>query len=105
MGAAVAAAGGNDALLAGVSAGGAEASAPLLAKYLYGKESKDLTADEKSTISAITGLVASGVGATAGDVASTVQTGQIAQNAVEENGFTIIDENYLKVVEKNKKEK
>ena len=87
LGAAVAAAGGNDALLAGVSAGGAEASAPLLSKYLYGKEAKDLTADEKGTVSAITSLVASGVGASTGDVASSVQSGQSAQNAVENNGL------------------
>lgn len=85
LGAAVAAAGGNDALTAGLAAGGAEASAPLLAKYLYGKEAKDLTADEKGTVSAITGLVASGVGASTGDVASTVQSGQMAQNTVENN--------------------
>ena len=105
LGAAVAVAGGNDALLAGVSAGGAEASAPLLAKYLYGKESKDLTVDEKGTVSAITGLVASGVGGSTGDVASSVQSGQVAQNAVENNGFSIIDENYGQVVKENTKEK
>ncbi|WP_252512311.1 VENN motif pre-toxin domain-containing protein [Acinetobacter bereziniae] len=87
LGAAVAAAGGNDALTAGLSAGGAEAAAPKLAKYLYGKDAKDLTADEKSTISAITGLVASGVGATTGDVSSTVQSGQVVQNAVENNSL------------------
>ena len=105
LGAAVAAAGGNDALLAGVTAGGAEASAPLLSKYLYGKEAKDLTADEKGTVSAITGLVASGVGGSTGDVASSVQSGQVAQNAVENNGFSIIDENYGQVVKENTKEK
>ncbi|ENV94611.1 hypothetical protein F938_02796 [Acinetobacter bereziniae LMG 1003 = CIP 70.12] len=87
LGAAVAAAGGNDALTAGLSAGGAEAAAPKLAQYLYGKDAKDLTADEKSTISVITGLVASGVGATTGDVSSTVQSGQVAQNAVENNSL------------------
>ena len=85
LGAAVAAAGGNNALSAGLAAGGAEAAAPVLSKYLYGKEAKDLDSSEKGTISAITGLVASGVGATTGDVASTVQSGQVAQNAVEEN--------------------
>lgn len=85
LGAAVAAAGGNDALTAGLAAGGAEASTPLLSSYLYGKEAKDLTADEKSTISSITGLVASGVGATTGDIGSTLQTGQSAQNAVDNN--------------------
>lgn len=71
------------------AAGGAEAAAPLLSKYLYGKEAKDLTADEKSTISSITGLVASGVGVSTGDVASTVQSGQLAQNAVENNNMDI----------------
>ncbi|MCV2442582.1 two-partner secretion domain-containing protein [Acinetobacter bereziniae] len=90
LGAAVAAAGGNDALTAGLSAGGAEAAAPKLAKYLYGKDAKDLTADEKSTISAITGLVASGVGATTGDVSNTVQSGNVAQNAVEDNLFGVL---------------
>jgi len=90
LGAAVAAAGGNDALTAGLSAGGAEAAAPKLAQYLYSKEAKDLTAEEKSTISAITGLVASGVGATTGDIRSTVQSGQVAQNAVEDNLYAIL---------------
>ena len=71
------------------AAGGAEASAPLLSKYLYGKEAKDLTADEKGTISAITGLVASGVGASTAEVASTVQSGQVAQNAVDNNYLTV----------------
>lgn len=71
------------------AAGGAEAAAPLLSKYLYGKEAKDLTADEKFTISSITGLVASGVGVSTGDVASTVQSGQLAQNAVENNNMDI----------------
>lgn len=85
LGAAVAAAGGNDALTAGLAAGGAEASAPLLSSYLYGKETKDLTADEKSTISSIVGLAGSALGATTEDVASTVQSGGVAQNAVENN--------------------
>ncbi|MDR3027651.1 MAG: VENN motif pre-toxin domain-containing protein [Acinetobacter sp.] len=85
FGAAVAAAERNDALTAGLSAGGAEAAAPVLSNFLYGKDAKDLTADEKSTISAITGLVASGVGATTGDVSNTVQSGQVAQVAVQDN--------------------
>lgn len=52
---------------------------------MYGKESKDLIVGEKGTVSAITGLVTSGVGATTGDAAI---TGQIAQNAVENNYLT-----------------
>lgn len=86
LGAAVAAAGGNDALTAGLAAGGAEAAAPVLSNYLYGKKASDLTAEEKSTISAITGLVATGIGGVAsGDIATAVQSGQGAQNAVENN--------------------
>ena len=85
LGAAVAVTGGNNALTAGIAAGGAEAAAPLLSQYLYGKEAKDLTASEKSTISSIVGLAGSAVGAITGDVSSTVQSGQSAQNAVENN--------------------
>jgi len=103
LGAAVAAAGGNDALTAGLAAGGAEASAPLLSSYLYGKEAKDLTADEKSTISSITGLVASGVGTSNGDIGSTVQSGQSAQNAVENNRMLNVREaQVLQALIKNK---
>ena len=85
LGAAVAATGGNNALSAGIAAGGAEATAPLLSQYLYGKDAKDLTASEKSTISTIVGLAGTAVGAITGDVSSTVQSGQSAQNAVENN--------------------
>ncbi|MDQ9029077.1 two-partner secretion domain-containing protein [Acinetobacter nosocomialis] len=89
LGAAVAAAGGNDALTAGLSAGGAEAAAPILSSFLYGKDAKDLTADQKSTISSIVGLAGSAVGATTGDISSTVQSGQVAQNAVENNFLSV----------------
>lgn len=86
LGAAVAAAGGNDALTAGLTTGGAEAAAPVLSNFLYGKKASDLTAEEKSTISAITGLVATGIGgAASGDISTAVQSGQGAQNAVENN--------------------
>ncbi|MEN5171141.1 hemagglutinin repeat-containing protein [Acinetobacter higginsii] len=87
LGAAVAATGGNNALSAGIAAGGAEAAAPLLAEYLYGKKAKDLTASEKSTISSIVGLAGSAVGTTTGDVSNIVQGGQSAQNAVENNAL------------------
>ncbi|MDC4843866.1 VENN motif pre-toxin domain-containing protein, partial [Acinetobacter baumannii] len=90
LGAAVAAAGGNDALTAGLSAGGAEGAAPILSSFLYGKDAKDLTADQKSAISSIVGLAGSAVGATTGDIVSTVQSGQVAQNAVENNYLTKI---------------
>jgi len=90
LGAAVAATGGNNALTAGLSAGGAEAAARVLSSFLYGKEAKDLTAEQKSTISSIVGLAGTALGATTGDVATTVQSGQVAQNAVENNYLTKI---------------
>jgi filamentous hemagglutinin len=77
-------------LTAGLSAGGAEGAAPILSSFLYGKAAKDLTADQKSTISSIVGLAGSAVGATTGDIGSTVQSGQVAQNAVENNEFSIV---------------
>ncbi|WP_228136798.1 hemagglutinin repeat-containing protein [Acinetobacter baumannii] len=89
LGAAVAAAGGNNALTAGLSAGGAEAAAPILSSFLYGKDAKELTADQKSTISSIVGLAGSAVGATTGDIGSIVQSGQVAQNAVENNFLSV----------------
>ncbi|WP_249127136.1 hemagglutinin repeat-containing protein [Acinetobacter nosocomialis] len=100
LGAAVAAAGGNDAMTAGLSAGGAEAAAPILSSFLYGKDAKDLTADQKSTISSIVGLAGSAVGSTTGDIGSTVQSGQVAQNAVEDNLFGVLTSN--KQIDKQK---
>lgn len=85
LGAAVAAAGGGDALLAGIAAGGAEAVAPALAKYLYGKEAKDLTAEEKSTIGAIVGIGGGAIGALQSDVASLISSASGAQVAVGNN--------------------
>ena len=55
LGAAVAAAGDNNALAGALSAGGAEAAAPYISKWLYGKDKgSDLTAEEKETVTAIT---------------------------------------------------
>jgi filamentous hemagglutinin len=86
LGAATAAAGGNNALIGGLAAGSAEAAAPAVMHYLYGKDIqvKDLTAEQKSTISAIVGLGGAAIGATgsAGDV---TQGSMAAVNAVEEN--------------------
>ncbi|PIT48014.1 VENN motif pre-toxin domain-containing protein [Snodgrassella communis] len=82
LGAAVAAAGGNDALAGGLAAAGAEATAPIVSKWLYGKNPADLTADEKATVSAIAGLTGAATGVTVGgsmaDVAQGNQAGHIA---------------------------
>ncbi|WP_180296026.1 VENN motif pre-toxin domain-containing protein, partial [Snodgrassella communis] len=82
IGAGLAAAGGNDALAGGLAAAGAEATAPIVSKWLYGKDAKDLTADEKATVSAIAGLTGAATGVTVGgsmaDVAQGDQAGHIA---------------------------
>ena len=86
LAASVAAAGGNDALTAGLSAGGAEALAPVVSNWLYGKDTKELTADEKATVSNIVSLGAAGLTAGAGGTgADVVSSSQLASSAVEDN--------------------
>ncbi|VEE08005.1 hypothetical protein [Neisseria animalis] len=54
LGAAVAAAGGNDAMTAAIAAGGAEAVAPVISNWLYDeKDGSKLTAEQKETVAAI----------------------------------------------------
>ena len=99
--AAVAAAGGNDALMAGLAAGGAEAVAPVVANWLYGsnpdvkKDAKgnviasELTADQKNTLSNIIGLGTVGAtGLAGGSVTDVVNSTGLAQTTVEDNGNT-----------------
>jgi filamentous hemagglutinin len=96
LGAAVAAAGGNNALTAGLAAGGAEAAAPAVMHYLYGKDIQvnDLTAEQKSTISAIVGLGGAAIGAT-GSAADVTQGSMAAVNAVTNNYLTSDDDSEL----------
>jgi hypothetical protein len=86
LGAAVAAAGGNDALAGGLAAAGAEATAPILSQWLYGKNPADLTADEKATVSAIAGLTGAATGAViGGSMADVAQGNQAGHTAVDNN--------------------
>ncbi|WP_239348949.1 VENN motif pre-toxin domain-containing protein [Snodgrassella communis] len=86
LGAAVAAAGGNDALAGGLAAAGAEATAPILSQWLYGKNPADLTADEKATVSAIAGLTGAATGVTVGgSMADVAQGNQAGHTAVDNN--------------------
>ena len=85
LGAVVAASGSDNALLAGITAAGAEAAAPALAQFLYGKESKDLTAGEKSTISAVVGLGGAAIGSFGDDLTNLVADSSAGQNAVDNN--------------------
>ncbi|QEY24856.1 VENN motif pre-toxin domain-containing protein [Neisseria animalis] len=79
----------NNALLSGLSAGGAELAAPALAQILYNKDTKELSVEEKSSVSALVGLYGSAVGAASGNTADVVQSGQVAQNAVENNDYLL----------------
>ncbi|AEF55262.1 hemagglutinin repeat-containing protein [Marinomonas posidonica] len=86
LAAAVAAEGGNDATTAGIAAAGSEAAAPALAQWLYGSsDPNDLTAEQKQTLTAVIGAASTAVGATTGNGADTVSTGQLAENAVDNN--------------------
>ncbi|MBP6344676.1 MAG: VENN motif pre-toxin domain-containing protein, partial [Neisseriaceae bacterium] len=86
LGGAIAAATGNDALSGALAAGGAEALAPTLTHFLYGKKLDELSADEKQTISSIISLGGAGVGALVGGSGSdAVSGGQLAGNAVDNN--------------------
>ena len=101
LAAATAAAGGNDALMAGLAAGGAEAVAPAVANWLYGsnpdvkKDAKDnviaseLTAEQNNILSNIIGLGTAGVtGLASGSVTDVVSSTGLAQTAVEDNYLT-----------------
>ena len=90
LGAAVAAAGDNNALAGALSAGGAEAAAPYISKWLYGKDKgSDLTAEEKETVTAITNLLGTATGAAVGNSATDAAQGSLnAQSAVGNNQLT-----------------
>ena len=91
LGAAVAAAGDNNALAGAISAGGAEAAAPIISNYLYNEQDgSKLTAEQKETVTAITNLLGTATGAVIGDTtANAVQGSLNAQSAVENNSGVI----------------
>jgi len=77
----------NDALSAGLSAGGAEVIAPMLADWMYDKNPQDLTSEEKNTISAIISLGSAAVGATTGNTTDVASSSVAGTTAVEDNAF------------------
>ena len=100
LGAAVSAAGGNDALAGALASGGAEAAAPVIGKWLYGKDDGvSLSAEEKETVSAITRMLGTTAGAAVGNsAADAVRGGMVADGAVGNNFETIFtpqQNNYL----------
>lgn len=87
--AAVAYAGGNDPLSAGVSAGVSEVAVPVLGNWLFpGKDKADYTAEEKQTLSAIAGVLsAGGTLAAGGSATDAAAANGAAMNAVENNYY------------------
>ena len=70
-----------------LSAASSEAAAPTLSKFLFGKDSKELTQDEKDTITNIITLATASTAyaITDGDVAGSVSAAEIGKEAVENN--------------------
>ena len=90
LGAAVSAAGDNNALVGALSAGGSEAAAPLISQWLYQEaDGSKLTAEQKDTVNAITSALGAATGAAVGGTAADVAQGSLnAGNAVENNYLT-----------------
>ncbi|MCP2041505.1 hypothetical protein L1281_002107 [Neisseria sp. HSC-16F19] len=70
----------------------AEAAAPVISRWLYGKSGSELTAEEKETVAGITRLLGTGAGALAGSgsqdaVGGAVSGSLSAGNAVENNAL------------------
>src|SRR5690606_19600574 len=88
LGAAVAAATGNNIAGNALAAAGAEAAAPIAASWIYGKDVSLLTPDEKSIVSTITGLAGAGLAGAAGGDGRSVGSGRVI-------GHTAVENNYL----------
>ena len=89
-GAAVAHAGGNNALAGALAAGGPEAAAPIISHYLYQeRDGSRLSAEQKETVTAITSLIGTAAGAALGNTPADAAQGSLnAKNAVENNNST-----------------
>lgn len=85
LGAAVASSSGSNALVGAIAAGGAEAAAPAVARLLYGKDSKDLTASEREAVSAVVGAGGSIIGSFKGGLIGAAAGSSAAKNAVDNN--------------------
>ena len=87
LGAATSYATGNDITTGALSAVSSEAAAPTLSKFLFGKDSKELTQDEKDTITNIITLATASTAyaITDGDVANSVSAAEVGKVAVGNN--------------------
>ena len=90
LGAAVAAAGGNDALAGGASAGGAEYLAPKVSTFLYGTaDPEKLTAEQKDTVANIMSLAGASVGVAVGNTSTNAVSGSLNAESAVENNFSL----------------
>ena len=76
-----------------MSAGVAEAAAPYISKWLYGKDKgSDLTAEEKETVSTITSLLGTATGAAVGNSATDAAQGSLNAKSAVGNNWLIKEE-------------
>ncbi|MCX8728727.1 VENN motif pre-toxin domain-containing protein, partial [Gilliamella sp. B2838] len=75
---------GNSGLVGGAGAVGGELAADIIRKQLYGKDVKDLTEEDKRTISALAQLAIAVAGGDVGDAGTAIAAGK---NAVENNAL------------------
>ena len=86
LGGLTAAAGGNDPLAGALSSGGAEAAAGYISERFGQTDGSRLSAEQKETVTAITGLIGTAAGAALGNTSADVAQGSLnAKNAVENN--------------------
>ena len=80
---------GNDALSAGLSAGGAEALSPILSQWLYDTDPQSLTSEQKNTLSNIITLGSLATGAITGSVTDAINSSVSGTVATEDNGVML----------------
>ena len=86
LGGLTAAAGGNDPLAGALSSGGAEAAAGYISGLFGQTDGSRLSAEQKETVTAITGLIGTAAGAALGSTPADVAQGSLnARNSVENN--------------------
>ncbi|MBQ9723748.1 MAG: hemagglutinin repeat-containing protein, partial [Neisseriaceae bacterium] len=104
LGAITAQTNGGNALSGAISAGGAEYIAQVTAQTLFQKDAKDLTADEKQTVSSIAQLVGVVSGSLNGNsLLDAYVGGTVATNAVENNALIRAIPSAIKILYKAKK--
>lgn len=104
LGAATSYATGNNITTGALSGATSEKAAPILATYLYGKDPKELTQEQKDTITSIISLGTAGIayGATDGSVSDAVNASEVGKGSVEWNWlFRGLSDNKKEYTEKD----